>query len=60
MSTPTFESEALILWQQFVAFTNDPNNSDQAVIAAEKLYDEDYEELCLKFSHPPGRPNRRR
>lgn len=57
---PTFEDTAKQLWQSFVAYSNDPENSDEKVIEAEELYDKEYEDLCVKFSHPPGRPNRRR
>lgn len=57
---PTFEDTAKQLWQSFVAYSNDPENSDEKVIEAEELYDKEYEDLCVKFSHPAGRPNRRR
>lgn len=59
--TPTFESEFLALWATFVAFSIDMNNSTNAVIAAEKQFDADVEDLRVKYSHPPGvPPNRRR
>jgi hypothetical protein len=56
----TFEDEAVILWQAFVTYTNDLNKSKEDLIRAEAQYDIDYEALCLRFSHPPGRPRRRR
>lgn len=56
----TFEDKFNDLWDKFVTFSNDPNNTDAEVIEAEVQHDKDVEELRLKFSHPPGRPNRRR
>lgn len=60
MPEPTFESEAAMLWENFVTYTNDPEHTLAQVIAAEAVYDAAYETLMVKFSHPPGRPNRRR
>lgn len=56
----TFEDEYIPLWQAFIAFSQDNENKVEDVIAAEDQFDKDVELLCLKFSHPPGRPNRRR
>lgn len=56
----TFEERFIELWEAFTTFSNDTGKTDAEVIAAEEQFDKDTEELALKFSHPPGRPNRRR
>jgi len=56
----TFEELYFPLWEAFVAFSQDLNNTDEDVVRAERQFDLDVEELAQKFSHPPGTPNRRR
>ena len=56
----TFEERYIELWEAFVTFSNDTNHSDADVILKEEQFDKDVEDLAVKFSHPPGRPNRRR
>jgi len=56
----TFEQQAWSLWSAFCDYTNTPGRTLAQVIAAETKYDDDYEDLCFAFSHPPKRPNRKR
>lgn len=56
----TFDKQIVDLWEAFVIFSQDKGKTDAEVIAAEAQMDQDIEDVMVAFSHPPGKPNRRR
>jgi|JI10StandDraft_1071094.scaffolds.fasta_scaffold577146_3 hypothetical protein len=68
MSTPNLEAKIALAWETFADYSNNEEKTDQEVIEQEAISDQEMVDVLAEiysshpeyFSHPPGKPNRRR